>query len=116
MNDMQKARKQKAPPTERHKEIERLSKTPKDKRTPQHAERLAALQGEERRAKWQEQQPRRIERLKKAIRRVIHLGNPRAYQYTPEEAEALCAAVKRYAQEVERAFKGTPKEKGLFDL
>jgi hypothetical protein len=57
-----------------------------------------------------------IEQVKRGIRNLVKLGNPRWNEYTPEEAARIVAAVKGYSTEVERAFRGTPREKGLFDL
>jgi len=57
-----------------------------------------------------------VKALKSAFRRAIKLGNPRWNEYTTEEAARIVAAVRGYTAELERAFKGMPKEKGLFDL
>lgn len=109
-------KKQKSEPTPRQAEIVRLRKTPRDRRTEAAVDRLRQLVTEEKRERFNRLFPRRLERLKSAVRNMVRLGSPTAYQYTEEEAEAMVKAARAYAAEIERAFRGTPKEKGLFDL
>lgn len=102
--------------TPREREMADLRAVLRADRTQQQSARLAELQAEERRDRFLRLFPRRVERLKQAVRNIMRMGNPASYQYTDEEAEGIVAAAKKYAAEIERAFRGVPKERGLFDL
>lgn len=79
------------------------------KQTPE--ERNAA-----RRTRFLDRQVRYVKHARRALARVQKIGNPTHYDYSPDEGKAILAALDKSMAEVRRAFEGSPKEKGLFDL
>jgi hypothetical protein len=57
-----------------------------------------------------------VKYARRGLRRVAKLGNSRWHEYTQDEANAILKALRDDMSEVERAFRGAPKERGLFDL
>jgi len=53
---------------------------------------------------------------RRGLAKVIKLGNKRWHDYSQDEANAILKVLRDDMAEVERAFRGVPKEKGLFDL
>jgi len=102
--------------TTRQLRIDELRSIPRPDRTAEQLEELSRLNGEEKRERFLRLLPKRVGNLKRAVRGVINLGNVQGYDYTPDEAAAIVAAVAAYAGEVRRAFTGAPREKGLYDL
>lgn len=102
--------------TNRQQNIKAIQSIPRHERDADAVALLATLQAEERRDRFVRLMPKRITRLKGAVRQMVRMGNPKAFQYTEDEAQAIITAVKSYTVEIERSFRGAPKEKGLFDL
>lgn len=102
--------------SERQQRIAEIRKVPKDARPTEMKQELVELVGQERRDNFLRLLPRRIAKAKKAINGVLNLASTTTYQYTQDEAAQIVAAFAVYAAEVKRAFTGTPKEKGMFDL
>lgn len=70
-----------------------------------------------------QRRPRFTERMvpytkhaRRSLRRLMKIANTTHYDYTQEEAESILKAIREDVAAVERAFRGAPKEKGLFDL
>ena len=68
------------------------------------------------RERWNSLYVKRVKNARRALRNVARMGNVAGYEYTHEEAAQVIAILKADMAEVERAFRGTPKEKGMFDL
>lgn len=109
-------RKEKAAPTVEQLEIKELQRMGKDGRDSMQNARLRSLLEDERRARFSRLYVKRVQRFRDSARRVIAMSNTASYTYTDDEAGQIRAAAKKYSEEIERAFTGSPKEKGLFDL
>ncbi len=79
------------------------------KTTPE--ERIAA-----RRPRFLDRQVSYVKHARRAIRRLTKLGNTTHYDYTGDEAKQIMDAILQDVDNLRRAFVGSPKEKGLFDL
>lgn len=53
---------------------------------------------------------------RRALKRLAKMGNKTHYDYTPDEAENILKVIRADVAELERAFRGAPKEKGMYDL
>lgn len=79
------------------------------KTTPQ--EREAA-----RRPRFLDRHASYVRHARRALRRVAKLGNKTHYDCTVDEADNILKTLRADMAEVERAFRGAPREKGLYDL
>jgi hypothetical protein len=57
-----------------------------------------------------------VQHARRSLRRVVKLGNPRWHNYSPEEGARILKVLRDDMADVERAFKGTPVERGLYDV
>lgn len=59
---------------------------------------------------------KRVKNARRALRNVARMGNRKQYDASEDERAAILKILREDMAEVERAFRGAPKEKGLFDL
>jgi len=100
----------------REQEIAKIRKIDRDKRSEQQIARLAELLAEDRRDRWNRLSPGRKLKMARAIKGLLAISSPQSYQYTAEEAQAICDEMDRKCKEIRAAFLGTVREKGMFDV
>lgn len=109
-------RRQKPQPTPQQAEIARLVAKGSSKRSDQESARLDQLKSEERRARFLRLAPKRVRNALKQLANVIRLGNRATYDYTPDEAARIGAALTEKLDEVCRAFQPKQRDEGQFSL